>query len=107
MLLAFFKQHGQSTAVPLMRQGDELKVRLANWNSLSPLLSTFGIDFSSDAKTLVVAGDNSELYALLYILSKRLGNSIGEAVAGEVLAASAEEKVGDASEWKTTAFQGT
>jgi hypothetical protein len=56
ILAAVFVEHGQPNPVPRMRDGDSPAVCLHNWNALQPHLSTFGVNFTSDDKALIVAG---------------------------------------------------
>lgn len=103
VLQQFFQAHNSPVAVPRLQEGGELRVRLHNWNLLVPLLSTFGVDLSGDAKALVVAGDTEEIIGILYQLSVRVGPASGSTLSG-VEETDYDESVAQKT-WKTTAFQ--
>jgi hypothetical protein len=74
VLRSFFEAHGQPNAVPKLRDGNDVRVRLHNWSLLTPALATFGVDLTDgDTKVLLVAGDMDELLQTLYALSVRIG----------------------------------
>lgn len=54
--------------------GRAASLRLRNWNFLAPVLSSYDIKLSSDAKTLLVAGEHEHLATLLAEIKERVSS---------------------------------